>query len=739
MNAASDPIGRVFQLLREGRPADAEAAARAAVAASGGRSAPAHAVLGRVLLLGGRIDEAREALGQALRLDPEDRIALLEDALLARREGRPERAESNFRRLVARHPDQPVFLAAFAQLLVDLGRPAEAIALADRALAIDPRHAEAQMVLADAAHAKGEHAAALARWRALAAAMPGNVRCRIGVARAADRLGDRAAALQAWRAVLEADPRHPDALRALIRDRLAAGDRAGTIELADRLLAAHPRALDAYYSRGIAHLQAREPVAAGAAFRELARRDPNHLPARWAGANLPAHAVFPDQAAVDDYVAGCLRVLDEFEALGDPPPPQRLLLRAALTLGTNFDLHYHVEDSRDVQRRTGALVARHARALEGQPTIARVARERPRVLVVSSLLREHSVGRLFERVVTGLDRGALEVHVLSAGDRRDGLTARVESAVEHFTHDERGIDAWRAHVLEVAPDVLLYLDLGMEPLLTWLAAQRLAPVQCTLWGHPVTSGLDSIDWFLTADLMEREGGEADYTERVFRLPGLGCRFAPLDADAAALRGARAAGAPRLGMPQSAYKVTPRLDPLLARIAAALPGATLEFAPGLDDAGREALRARLARAFADAGADPARQLVMVAPMEPRDWLTHFAGLDLNLDAIGWSGGVTSLELFWVGVPTLTLPRRSMRSRHTLGMLKRLELDHVLVAHDPDDYVRRAVDLARSPDQLAELSARILERRDRLYDDPAVSRALQDFLRAVAAGRDPRPAA
>lgn len=736
MNAPVDPIARVFQLLRDGRIDAAEAAARDAVAASGGRSAPAHAVLGRVLLLGGRIDAAREVLRRALQLDPQDRIALLEDSLLARREGQPQRAEANLRRLVQQHPEQPVFLAALGQLLVDFGRVDEASALARRALAIEPRHAEAQMVLADAAHAAGDFATALARWQALANALPGQPRARVGVARAADRLGDRDAALAAWQAVLAVDPRHPDALRALIRERLAANDRAGTLALADRLLAAHPRALDAYYSKGLAHLQARDPVAAGEAFRELARRDPNHLPARWAGANLPAHAVFPDQAAIDAYVAGCLRALDDFEALADPSPAQRQLLRAALTLGNNFDLHYHVEDSREIQRRTGALIARHAQALEAAPALAHVPRARPRVLFVSSLLREHSVGKLFERVVTGLERTALEVHVLSAGDRRDALTARIEAGVEHFVHDGRGIDAWRAHIVGVAPDVLLYLDLGMEPLLTWLAAQRLAPVQCALWGHPVTSGLATVDWFLTADLMEREGGEADYTERVFRLPGLGCRFAAPGADAAALRARRVAGRLRLGVPQSAYKLTPALDPLLARIAAALPEATLELAPGLDAPGREALRRRVARAFDAAGADAARQLVMVPPMESAEWLAHMAGLDLNLDPIGWSGGVTSLEMFWVGVPTLTLPRRSMRSRHTLGMLRLLDLEDELVAHDTEDYVRRTIALGRAPERLADLSARILARRDRLYDDPAVSRALQDFLCAVAAGRDPR---
>jgi predicted O-linked N-acetylglucosamine transferase (SPINDLY family) len=118
------------------------------------------------------------------------------------------------------------------------------------------------------------------------------------------------------------------------------------------------------------------------------------------------------------------------------------------------------------------------------------------------------------------------------------------------------------------------------------------------------------------------------------------------------------------------------------------------------------------------------------------LPFVASFDVNLDPIGWSGGVTSLEMFWFGVPTITLPGRSMRSRHTQAMLRVLELPQ-LIARDLDDYVRIAIALGRSATMREELCGLILERRHRLYDDPAVSRSLQGFLLDVAAGRDPHP--
>jgi protein O-GlcNAc transferase len=339
-------------------------------------------------------------------------------------------------------------------------------------------------------------------------------------------------------------------------------------------------------------------------------------------------------------------------------------------------------------------------------------------------------------VLTGLDRSQLEVHLVHAEDLHDACSARLEAASHGMRSGVRSLEALRAAILDVAPDVLVYLDVGMDAPLQWLAAQRLAPVQAALWGHPITTGLDTMDWFLTADAMERDGGEADYSEQVFRLPGLGCRFAPAGSaapDPAFVAPALPAGGVRYGLMQTAFKVTPVHDGVLARIAAALPGARFELTPGPGERPRERLVARLRGAFNTAVEPP---FTAHARLPRAAWLALAAQLDVNLDPLGWSGGVSTLETLWFDVPTVTLPGRSMRSRHTLGMLRLLELDQRLVARDLDDYVRIAVELGRSADLRAELRGLIGERKHRLYDDPAASAALQDFLLAVARGRDPR---
>ena len=74
-------------------------------------------------------------------------------------------------------------------------------------------------------------------------------------------------------------------------------------------------------------------------------------------------------------------------------------------------------------------------------------------------------------------------------------------------------------------DVLVFPELGMDASTFAVASLRLAPVQCAAWGHPVTSGLPTIDVFFSCSAMEPDGADAHYSEKLVRLPGIGTRYA----------------------------------------------------------------------------------------------------------------------------------------------------------------------------------------------------------------------
>ena len=127
--------------------------------------------------------------------------------------------------------------------------------------------------------------------------------------------------------------------------------------------------------------------------------------------------------------------------------------------------------------------------------------------------------------------------------------------------------------------MLIYPGLLMDTVSVQLAAQRLAPVQCTSWGHPETSGIETLDYFLSSDLMEAPGAEAFYTEKLVRLPNLSIYYEPVDLGAVdssrAQHGLRTDAAV-FWCGQSLYKYLPQHDDVFARIAEQAPHSQFVF-------------------------------------------------------------------------------------------------------------------------------------------------------------------
>src|SRR5262249_9395174 len=144
------------------------------------------------------------------------------------------------------------------------------------------------------------------------------------------------------------------------------------------------------------------------------------------------------------------------------------------------------------------------------------------------------------------------------------------------------LDLARRRVAEQQLDVLLYTDVGMDPLTYFLAFARLAPVQCVTWGHPVTTGIPAMDYFLSSELLEGGGAERHYTEKLVRLPTLNTYY-HRPSPPSPLKGREQFGLPAdghlYGCPQSLFKFHPEFDELLGAILRRDPQGTLVLITG----------------------------------------------------------------------------------------------------------------------------------------------------------------
>lgn len=416
------------------------------------------------------------------------------------------------------------------------------------------------------------------------------------------------------------------------------------------------------------------------------------------------------------------------------PTQPHALARLAYSLDPCFYASYRDSPNLQAIRDYGNYVSRVIEASHGG-TKRISARRNPsagRKLRIGYVIRQasnHTVTRHFAGWLHNTDAERFETHLFPLTHKRDWMSLYLQGQVDIVHAATEDFDAAIAAIRDADLDLLVHIAIGMDPLTLQIAALRLAPVQCAIWGHPVSTGLPTIDYFISAGSMEPADGNRHYTERLVTLPGIGVTIPETTLPAVSVTRAE------LGIPeqaavyvsaQSLFKYMPQYDDLYARIAREVGNAIFVFAEGDIPAWTRTFRKRIEAPFHALGIAP-EQHIRILPQRGLD--EYFALLrccDMMLDTVGWSGGQTSYDALACDLPIVTVPGVMMRGRQTYGMLRHLEIEDTIAA-DVDDYVRIAVRLGQDRAWRNDVARRIRERKHLLYGDQRPLRALEAFYR------------
>jgi len=399
---------------------------------------------------------------------------------------------------------------------------------------------------------------------------------------------------------------------------------------------------------------------------------------------------------------------------------------------TPFYLAYHGRNNRNLLRKLCRTCRAHypARTQIGRKLGARG--KRLRIGFVSSFFHLHSVGRTTYGLIRDLPRTDFEVHVFAISPRTDALALAIRAAADTYVGVPGDVDQARAAIEAAELDILLFADIGMHPVTTYLSLWRLAPLQLTTWGHSITSGIDTIDYYVSADAIETPDAQELYSEKLMRLPGyfLPRYERPAPGRARKSRAALAWPADRhvYFCPQSLFKLHPDFDRALKGIAERDAKAEIVLL-GAKPAWQERLTTRLEKTLGDA-ADRVR---FAPPASHADFLDYLAAADVVIDSFHFGGCNTSAEALSLGVPIVTLPAFQLPGRFTLGLYRELGIDSCIAA-DEAGFVDLAVRVASEPDFRRTVSAQISERAGALFDRPDTGRVLgEELLRLVSSAR------
>ncbi|AFZ14219.1 Tetratricopeptide TPR_1 repeat-containing protein [Crinalium epipsammum PCC 9333] len=408
-----------------------------------------------------------------------------------------------------------------------------------------------------------------------------------------------------------------------------------------------------------------------------------------------------------------------------------------LEFRTNYHLHRQCQNDLELQKKSGQLihkimVANYPEYHQFSKISSITTKQKIKVGYVSANFRNNSGAKWLLGWMKHHPKNQFEISCYHLGVHTDFITQDFKIYSEVFYHFPEDIELAGQQIIKDQLHILVYPDICQNPKSNQMAALRLAPIQCTSWGHPVTSGLPTIDYYLSSELMEPDNGEEHYSEKLVRLPNIGVCYPQsvlptslkkradfsLEDDALVYLSC-----------QSLFKYLPQHDYIFAAIAKCVPQSQFVFIKSdISEAITRKLHRRLQKAFASFGLKSEEYCVMVPPLNQVDYLNLNLVSDVFLDTLGWSGGNTTLEAISCNLPIVTCPGEFMRGRHSYGILQMLGVTETIASSEAE-YIEIAVRLGLEQEWRESIINKIKQNQKRVYEDQTCVVALEEFYQRV----------
>ena len=679
-----------------------------------------------------QLRDLNQALTAALRattLHPGHADAAYTLGRVHRLSGNDGGAEECYRRSLQAAPDQADVLTSLGTLLRARGQGADAIALYRRALALEPNHTEAANNLGNALRVWGAGSEAVALRERSQSVLQAqfNELCRR--AEELQAAGRGAQALTAVSQALRLAPLQADLWLTAGKLASALGHSQTGLEHIEEAARLDPQSYEAN------EIARRICVAGGLYDRALVYSERVRELAGSADALVARQLLLPSIQQSGEsiaqtralYTQGLTQALTDTEALEGPTS---IVGKTPFFVASHpaFYLAYQGENNREVQIDLARMYFRRLPGLDAIAPHCAGGERRPgrlRVGFISRFLSNHSIGKTSRGLIEKLSRQIFEVFVLRITPCAEDETSRaIQAAADRAVDLSPDLAQARAQIAALELDVLFFQDIGMEPTSYLLAFARLAPVQCVSFGHPDTTGIPTMDYFVSNDLFETESASAHYSERLFLLhdlPTLAYYHKPsLTAPANRGRFGFATNEALYLCPQTLFKLHPDIDELLGGILQRHPRAVIALIDGEFKEYAEQLRARFARTLSGV----AHRIRFIPRLAQDSFLQLLSVADVILDTPHFNGMNSSLEAFAVGTPVVTWPTEFQRGRHTQAMYRKMNILDA-IATDAADYIDIAVRLGTDRTYAQAFRERLRQRNHVLFEDMNVVREFERF--------------
>ncbi len=383
---------------------------------------------------------------------------------------------------------------------------------------------------------------------------------------------------------------------------------------------------------------------------------------------------------------------DEVERLIEYEKVPILNLSEKLIKPPNFELSYDGFDNLEINKKLVKLYHKIYPGLKNIEEYSFSKNEKIRIGFISEFFSDHTIAKLFKGIIFKLNKEIFEVYVFHSNKTLPGkMFNEINESVVLYNYENITLpnDFYEKvkTVRDKNLDILLYPDIHMSTNLYYLTLLRLAKFQLTSWGHPETTGNNKIDFFLSSKLMETEGCQNNFSEKVLLSNYLPMYFYKPKVSLA-LKKEDMLAKNIYSCPQSLFKMHPSFDGAIKKILSKDRKAQIYFIKDRKENLSKMFYERLKKLIPE----NIDRVIFIDRLTPEEFIHHCGRASVLLDPFWFGAGNTFHESMFYGTPTVTMPTKYLKSRIVTGAYKQMQIDNPPILDNIDDYVDKSVELA-----------------------------------------------
>ena len=269
----------------------------------------------------------------------------------------------------------------------------------------------------------------------------------------------------------------------------------------------------------------------------------------------------------------------------------------------------------------------------------------------------------------------------------------------------------------------------MSSITYFLPFSRFAPVQIVSWGHPETTGINTIDYFLSSTLFELDNTKKKYSEKLVCLSQFPSYYEPPQ-NLGLMKNRKDLKLPEnvrlYGCPQTLFKLHPDFDAILAKILVRDPKGYIVLIGGKGKIKywSEALKKRWTKSFSILN----ERVLFTKNLSLLEYISLCNCTDVLLDPFYFGGGNSILEAMMVGTPTVTMPGTYLRTNIATAAYKQMKISKPPIAQSPKEYIDLAIKLAQDNRKNRSLRKKLKTQANKyLYKNLKVLNKFEKFLK------------